>query len=434
VRDGPRRVAVWRTFAWVGLAVTLLGVSSMLAVRAIRPSPFPPSPLGIGGTTIVFVGVLGITWSTVGALLVIRRPDNPLGRLMIVVGAVLGMAVASAAVAVAALAENTATGLAVASIAGGLGTTATPALILVYYVPFIFPTGRAHTPRWKRIGRIWLGVGLTLSTLLLVQPGDIHLTQGIPNPIGFGPDFRPVFGPEVTNGLLALTTAVLAPVMLAALASRFRAAGPIERQQLKWFVFGTLVAVAGGSVVAVASALGSGPIGEAQSVAFALSGTSIPIAIGIAITRYHLYDIDRIVSRSISYALVSAILFAVFGSLILVLQSAISGAVARPGGPIDPAVVAASTLLVAALFNPLRRRVQTVVDRRFHRAHYDAERTVEGFAGRLRDQLDLPTLTGELRRAALEAVEPTTSAVWIRALGEPADADRLRPAGSESSS
>jgi hypothetical protein len=418
---------MWQTFAWVGLAITLIGVISGLAVRAVRPSPFPPSAFGIGGTTVVAIGVLGITWSTVGALLVIRRPDNPIGRLMIVVGAVLGMAVASAAVAVAALAENTATGLVVASIAGALGATATPVLILVYYVPFIFPTGRAHTPTWTRIGRIWLGVGLTLSTLLLVQPGDIHLLQGIPNPIGFGPDLRPIFGSEVTTGLAALITALLAPVMLVALALRFRAAGPIERQQLKWFVFGTLVAVAGGSVVTVATALGSGPIGEAQSVAFGLSGTSIPIAIGIAILRYHLYDIDRIVSRSISYAVVSAVLFAVFGTLILVLQSAISGAVARPGAPIEPAVVAASTLLAAALFYPLRGRVQSAVDRRFHRARYDAERTVASFAGRLRDQLDLPTLTGELRRAALEVVEPTTSAVWIRASTDPAASDRLRP-------
>lgn len=147
-------------------------------------------------------------------------------------------------------------------------------------------------------------------------------------------------------------------------------------------------------------------IGIAANVGVGL----VPIAMAIAITRYHLYDIDRIVSRTIGYGVVTAILFAVFGMVSLSVQRLINGTTGTP-----PVVVATSTLAVALAFNPVRRRVQGVVDRRFNRSRYDAERTVTGFADRLRDQVDLPTLTQELQRATADAVEPSRATVWLRA-------------------
>ena len=196
------------------------------------------------------------------------------------------------------------------------------------------------------------------------------------------------------------------------LALRYRRAHTVRRTQMRWVLVAAVTSAAlMGSLVV---------LGEMVPGlwAVALASLGLPVmAVAIAITRYHLYDIDRIVSRSISYALLTALLLVVFGGMILVLQSLVSGAVAGPGSKLDPRVVAASTLVVAALFNPVRVRVQSVVDRRFHRARYDAERTVAGFAGRLRDELDLPTLTGELRRTTNEAVEPTTTGVWLRATG-----------------
>jgi hypothetical protein len=272
---------------------------------------------------------------------------------------------------------------------------------------------------------------------VLVGAAVVGLTFGSGTFAPIYPDIASPFGVAAVPRQLLLTIGdVGVPAMMlagaVALVVRWRRGDRVVRTQIAWVVVAGLVMVA--TIINVQAHRGTYDWEADLASLFANIGSIlVPLAMGVAITRYHLYDIERIVSRSISYAVVTSVLFAVFGSLILVLQSAISGAVARPGGSIDPAVVAASTLLVAALFSPLRRRVQTAVDRRFHRAHYDAERTVEGFAGRLRDQLDLPTLTGELRRAALEAVEPTTSAVWIRALGETARHRTPTAAGSDSS-
>jgi hypothetical protein len=150
-------------------------------------------------------------------------------------------------------------------------------------------------------------------------------------------------------------------------------------------------------------------IGVAANVGVGL----VPIAMAIAITRYRLYDIDRIVSRTIGYGVVTAILFAVFAVVSLSVQRLISGTTGTPS-----VVVATSTLAVALAFNPVRRRVQRLVDRRFNRSRYDAERTVTGFADRLRDQVDLATLTEELQRATAAAVEPSRATVWLREQGD----------------
>ena len=302
-----------------------------------------------------------------------------------------------------------------------------PVRILLASAVILFPDGRPPSPRWR-----WVMVAASA----LVGAAVVGLTFGsgtfapiypdIANPFGLAAVPRRIL---LTSGDIGLPALMLAGAV--ALVVRWRRGDRVVRTQIAWVVVAGLVMVA--TIINAQTYRETYDLAaDLASLLANIGSIVVPLAIGIAITRYHLYDIDRIVSRSISYAVVSAVLFVVFGSLILVLQSAVGGVVARPGGPIDPAVVAASTLLVAALFNPVRRRVQDVVDHRFHRAHYDAERTVEGFAGRLRDELDLPTLAGELRRAAVEAVEPTTSAVWIRALGERADARRLRPAGYES--
>ncbi len=144
-------------------------------------------------------------------------------------------------------------------------------------------------------------------------------------------------------------------------------------------------------VMGTVAALTQGPVGEMPIIVFALTGTTVPIAIGMAILRYHLFEIDRLVSRTISYGLISALLVAVFLLVNLGLQSLLSSVTSG-----NSLAVAGSTLLATGLFTPVRRRVQRSVDRRFNRARYDAEQTVAGFASRLRDEVDLPTLAGEL--------------------------------------
>jgi hypothetical protein len=399
----------WTVFALAGWAVAFVGGIGGLMVRIAWPAPILPTTFGVGPTALVAIAVLGITWSSVGALLVIRRPDHPVGRIMMVVGAVHAMSVLTVAVAFAALANGTAAGHDVASVAGALTALLTPILVLVFYLAFIFPTGRGHTPRWDTIGRICLWGAMFLATLLVLQPGDVHLLPGIHNPIGFGPDLRPIFGERVVGGVSAVATLMVAPVLVISMVSRYRLAGQTERQQLKWFFLATALTISAVVVLITVATVTQGPIGEAPLTAFALSGTTVPIAIGIAILRYRLFEIDRIISRTIGYVVITALLVGSYAAVILVLQGPLS---AITGG--DTVAVALSTLVAAALFQPLRARVQSAVDRRFDRARFDAERTAAAFSERLRDEVDIATVTSDLDGTVRSALKPTAIGLWLR--------------------
>jgi hypothetical protein len=405
----PTMFTASRVFALVGLTLAVVGGLGGLVVRIMWPVPILPTTFGVGPSNLVAIAILGITWTTVGALLVVRRPDNPVGRIMVVVGVGLALSILTVAVAFAALAEGTVVGREVASLAGGLTGLLTPILVLVFYLPFIFPTGHGHTPRWEVIGRVFLWSAMVLGALLVLQPGDVHLLPGIRNPIGFGPDLRPIFGDRVVGAVEGTALAILSPIWVLAVVSRYRAAGGIERQQLKWFLAGSSLTVVAGAVMFAVAAVTRGPIGEAPLMVFALAGTTVPAAIGIAILRYHLYDIDRIISRTIAYAIVSAITAIVFGGGIVLLTTVLARL--AEGQAI---AVAAATLTAFVAFQPLLRRVRRNVDRRFDRVRYDAEQTVAGFSTRLRDQVDIATVTTDLRATVQGAVNPSSVGLWIR--------------------
>jgi predicted membrane-bound spermidine synthase len=203
---------------------------------------------------------------------------------------------------------------------------------------------------------------------------------------------------------------------IASLIVRYRRAAQIERQQLKWFAAVAILTGLGGAANIVTSSSGSAaPTGTLATVN-AVSGFMIyvglallPVAIGIAILRYRLYEIDRLISRSISYGVLTAIVGGLFVGFILVFQ-----AVLAPVTRSNELAVAGSTLLAAALFQPLRRRVQRIVDRRFNRSRYDAERTVAAFAERLRDEVDLEQLVAEILATVRQTVEPSSVSLWLR--------------------
>ena len=201
--------------------------------------------------------------------------------------------------------------------------------------------------------------------------------------------------------------AYLAALVLASvgLALRYRRSDPVERLQIRW------VAANGLAILAAVPVLIINPfgLGDGAWLVWLLATAFVPFSVAVAILRYHLYDIDRVISNAIGYGLVSIVLFAIFGAVNLALVSNVS-----PFVKDEAIAVAASTLLVAALFNPVRGRIQRLVDRRFHRAHYDAERMVVDFAARLRDELDLPTLASELAATTIRAVQPTTAGIWLR--------------------
>jgi hypothetical protein len=202
--------------------------------------------------------------------------------------------------------------------------------------------------------------------------------------------------------------AVLAAIV--SLVVRFRRARGVERQQLKWVVYAVVIVVVcfilfmmvGPSLI---------PLSElAADVVFALLTAIIPVAMGVAILRYRLYDIDRLINRTLVYGLLTAILGALYAGVVLVLGQLFGGI----GGEPPSWAVAGATLAVAALFQPARRRIQQAVDRRFNRRKYDAARTVEAFSARLRDEVDLDALSAELLAVADQTMQPTTASLWLR--------------------
>jgi hypothetical protein len=404
-----------KVFAAVGLTATVIAAIGAITLRFVDPVPVVRSTFGFTDLALVGFEMMGVAFASVGALLVIRRPRNAIGWCMVLTGVGYSIGAYAAAVTYLIVAQGTVEALQTARLTGWLTAAFTTLGGVVFLLAFIFPSGRGHTPGWDRFVRLCLILWPAVFLMVVIQPGPLNVFPTIENPFGVGPDLRPLIGIQYSS-MVAAGSIAMVPLVAWSLVSRYRLGDTTERQQLKWFAFAVTGCVAGLAIAGFGAFLSDEPP-EVGLAIFGYAGALVAVAIGIAILRYRLYEIDRIVSRSISYALVTALLLGVFGGLILILQSLVSGVVTSRGSALDPWVVAASTLVVAALFNPVRLRVQSVVDRRFHRARYDGERTVAGFAGRMRDELDLTTLTGELRRTTTHAVEPTTTGVWLRSTG-----------------
>jgi hypothetical protein len=383
----------------LGLAGRVVLVGLVVAgVIVTATSPIGPSGLGF------------VPYGAVGALLVIRRPGTSIGWILLG----LGLCYALLSIPVEATAQSFAdgtVGLPVALFAivhGGLGTTA---FFLYAVLAVVFPSGRLPTGRWGRLGRAGLGVGLVLTVAAYVSP---VVSVGYPtsawvrNPIAVFPDL-PIW--QVVN----LTT-VIFPVLVLVIAGavslvvRVRRARGTERQQLRWIaasIVVVLLAVFSGFVIG-SLVPGSYDNGLAWLPAI-MAVPTVPVAIGIAVLRYRLYEIDRIISRTIAYGVLTAVVGSLFVGFILVFQ-----AVLAPVTRSNELAVAGSTLLVAALFQPLRRRLQRLVDRRFNRIRYDADQTVAAFASRLRDEVDLEQLRAEILANVAHTVEPSSASLWLR--------------------
>ncbi len=344
------------------------------------------------------------TWAVMGAVIVVRRPDNIVGWLLWVVG--IGLAVSLVGQSWSFISVIRAGGALPGTTVGAwLSWLFMPMLALALIVPpLLFPDGRLMSRRWMLVLVLALAaiVGLALGAIL--KPGPLDLVDSaIENPTGI-----PALA-EVARTLLDLSGFVLLPcLLLAALAAfvRFRRGTSIERQQLKWF--GSAMGLAALGLTGAATL--PQPIGIACYVVMTIALGFVPVAIGMAILRYRLYDIDRLIGRTVAYATVTAVLAAAFVATNLVLQALLANVT---GG--ETFTTAASTLLVAGLFQPLRRRVQATVDRRFNRARVDADRVVQALANQARDQVDLDALHAAVLGAIDEAVAPSRSGIWLRA-------------------
>ena len=274
------------------------------------------------------------------------------------------------------------------------------ALTLVF-TPLLFPTGRLLSPRWRPVA--WLAAGTTavMTALAALQPNlDIDTGQVIANPIGVAAAGNLVKSPVATALNILLTS--LAAVAFGSLVLRFRRSREEERQQLKWFTYGAILVP-----IALAGDILPAPVGD---LIYAVPIVFLPVAAGIAILRYRLYDIDRLINRTLVYGLLTAVLAAVYAGVVLVLVQVSGGIGTKP----PSWAVAGATLAAAALFQPARRRIQAAVDRRFNRRKYNTTKTIEAFSTRLRDQIDLDTLSTEVLAVVDQTMEPTRVSLWLQ--------------------
>jgi hypothetical protein len=379
------RTAAWLAWSVCGLTVVLVACTVALAFlnrSEVRAVIFP----------------LCLTLSAVvGGLVASRRPANPVGWVFLGIGGCMAITVVAA--------EYATYGLAGAQAMAWLQSWLwVPGVMLLFcFLPLYFPDGRLVSRRWRWVVRLALISCVTGAALFALSPGEIPY-MGVDNPLGIEA-LRPAS--DLLETIYLAWYFLLWFASAASLVARFRRSGSTERQQIKWLAFAA-------SAVPVWF-LTNAPIEAAvpnlfQVVDALIFSALIPVAAGVAILRYRLYDIDVAINRTLVYGSLTATLVAVYFGGIVVLQRVF---VVLTGERSTLAIVA-STLLIAALFNPLRRRIQWFIDRRFYRRKYDARKTLEAFSFRLRDETDLETLNGDLVGVVRETMQPAHASLWLR--------------------
>jgi hypothetical protein len=378
----------------LGVVVALLAVALVLLAIAARHNPLTSGE----GMAIT------VPFAAVGVLVARRQPGNVIGWLMIspavsyLVGANAGL--------YAVIDYQLGRSLPFGPVALLLYQAWLPMLALFPLVILLFPDGRLSSPRWRPV--LWSYIGLCCGFLALltgeassvILAGHIQVDSNgqltvFDRHSGWLTDAQaPVLAAFMSFWLLFMACQVLS----------WRRSSGEQRQQLKWLLGGAAICL---GCLTIEVTLGSySGIWQAVSNMFAVGVLALPAGIGVAILKYRLYEIDRIISRTLAYAIVTGLLVGTYAGLVLLATQVLAFR--------TPVVVAGATLTVAALFNPLRQRVQRVVDRRFNRARYDADQAIAAFAARLQDPVDLDAVHADLLAAVRQALEPVHASVWIR--------------------
>jgi hypothetical protein len=397
----PRR---WlAALPWALWTLTILGLAATIWLdRLLTRAGLPELAMISGGNATTLVAA--VSAATVGAVVAARRPRNRVGWLLAAIGLSISFAGVHFTYTRYGLVARPGSLPAADWLAGLSNATVFVYLSLTGFVLLLTPTGSLPSPRWRWWARV------QVAALLLV------VASSVPNPQPLYPEY-----PEVGNPLgvqafadepLVVAFPIGALLILAGLVTgavslllRFRRARGVERLQLRWLAVGAALVAVTFLISLTALVVEQGDL--VFQGALGVSVALLPLATGAAILRYRLYDIDRIVSRTLAYGLLTVLLGVGYAAVVLGL-----GRLLPEGSSL---VVAAATLAVAAAFQPLRRRVQALVDRRFNRRRHDAGQTIAAFGARLRDQVDLDTLRGELLAVVDQTMQPTRASLWLRA-------------------
>jgi hypothetical protein len=412
------RASSWLAWSLAGLSVAMFLASVALTIMSVdgAPATRPPSTWGTAGPIgglVIFLPFLA--FPLVGALIASKRPQNPIGWICLTAGFLWMLIVLSDSYGTYGLAKPGSIPYPVASEALGLWLWVPPVGLLGTYLILLFPNGRLPSRRWRPLA--WLsGAVIVLGSVgIALAPGSVEDLGGVRNPFGLEG------APWVAYAAVVVP---LLPVCILAsavsLVLRYRRSGGEERQQVKWIAFAAsfvglvaLITVVSTQMFAPESleTAGTQPLWlELLQDAELLSLAGVPVAVGFAILRHRLYDIDVVINRTLVYGSLTAMLVAVYYGSVVILQYIFR---ALSGGESQFAIVA-STLAIAALFNPLRRRVQGFVDRRFYRRKYDAAKTLADFGVRLREEPDLETLGSDVVRVVRETMQPAHVSLWLR--------------------
>ena len=405
-RAAPR--LAWSLWA---LALGLVPVSLYFGILAFS-APLPPGrdPMLI---PIVVQNVLLVLYGTLGALISSRRPQNPIGWIFCAMAVALGVLSVAYGYADYALyaRENTSPGGEIAAwLANWLFTA--PVFVAPCFLFLLFPDGRPASPRWRPV--VWAVAAVAVVAILAaaLDPAPLYAHPTVENPLGPGGTFDGIA--RVANDLTDFAAIPVFLVSLAAMIARLRHARGRERLQMKWIAYAAALTATSFAASFLAGLLAGG---RTVADAFFLLGVAgfacMPVAAGVAILRHRLYDIDLIINRTLVYGSLTASLALVYLGSVVSLQRVFVVLTGQGSG----LAIVASTLAIAALFNPLRRRVQAFVDRRFYRRKYDAARTLDDFGARLREETDLDALNDELVAVVRTTLQPAHVSLWLRPVG-----------------
>ena len=408
-----RRIAAWLAWSLAGFSLAMFAASVALHLATL-PVQLPTS-WGTGGLSIVLYAYLPfLAFPVVGALIASKRANNPIGWICLAVGLLWILSITSGPYAVYGLRVATPGSVpfpaAIASLSESTGPTAIA--LLGTYLILLFPDGRLPSRRWRPVA--WLsGTVIALNFVVgILAPGPLSDLRNVSNPFGLEgypwvADARDAVG--LLPPLCMLASAV-------SLVLRYRRSGGEVREQIKWIAFAASVVAVGFSAAVIYGTFAQDAIGGGLSWGnvledmITLSFAGVPIAVGFAVLKYRLYDIGVVINRTLVYGSLTATLVAVYFGGVTVLQ----GVLRALTGQESALAVVASTLVIAALFSPFRRRIQRIIDRRFYRSKYDAAKTLEAFSAKLRDETDLEALNSELVGVVRKTMRPAHVSLWLR--------------------